>query len=139
MIDVKSKLTVYFADPFWEGIYERETNGKTEVAKIVFGKEPKDYEVFDYLMQNFRNLRFSPPVKAEERQELKMNPKRMQRAIEKQLSSNGAGTKAQQALKLQHEQNALAKKAFNKAKNEAKKKLDFELKHEKKKEKHKGH
>ena len=139
MIEVKSKLTVYFAEPFWLGLYERETNGKLEVAKIVFGKEPTDYEVYKFFMQNFKKLRFSPPVFSSEKQAVKLNPKRMQRAITKQLSEKGIGTKAQQALKLQHEQNASVRKNFNKKKNELEKQEQFANRQLKKKEKHKGH
>lgn len=40
-------------------------------------------------------------------EERKINPKRMQHEINGQLQDRGMGTKAQQALKLQHEQNKL--------------------------------
>ena len=39
------KLTVYFEDPFWVGIFERIDGGKLSVAKVTFGAEPKDYEI----------------------------------------------------------------------------------------------
>lgn len=40
-------------------------------------------------------------------EERKINPKRMQHEINGQLQDRGMGTKVQQALKLQHEQNKL--------------------------------
>lgn len=137
-MDVASKLTVYFDDPFWVGVYERKTGDVLEVAKVVFGKEPKDYEVFYFLLEEWENLRFSPPVEEKIKVESKINPKRMQRAINKQLTQTGVGTKAQQALKLQHEQTVLKRKEFNKQKTEEEKLLQFELKQHKKKEKHRG-
>lgn len=36
------KLTVYFEDPFWVGVFERTQNGTLSVCKITFGAEPKD-------------------------------------------------------------------------------------------------
>ena len=39
------KLTVFFEDPFWVGIFERIEKGKLSVCRVVFGSEPKDYEV----------------------------------------------------------------------------------------------
>ena len=54
----KAKLTVFFEEPFWIGLYERESDGKYEVCKITFGAEPKDYEVYQFLLDNWRQLRF---------------------------------------------------------------------------------
>ena len=97
--DSKSSLTILFEAPFWIGIYERSCNGKYEVCKITFGAEPKDYEVYEFLLKNWHKLKFSPPIQAEVIAERKINPKRMQREINSQLQDKGIGTKAQQALK----------------------------------------
>ena len=56
-------------------------------------------------------MKFSPPIQTEVAIERKINPKRMQREIQSQLQDKGVGTKAQQALKLQHEQCKLERKA----------------------------
>ena len=45
MDKVSGKLTVFFEDPFWVGIFERIEDGRLSVAKVTFGAEPKDYEV----------------------------------------------------------------------------------------------
>ena len=42
---VCGKLRVYFEEPFWIGVFERIEDGKLSVAKVIFGAEPKDYEV----------------------------------------------------------------------------------------------
>lgn len=106
----KSSLTILFENPFWIGLYERIDDNKYEVCKITFGAEPKDYEVYDFLLKNWHKLKFSPPVKTETVKERKINPKRMQREINSQFENKGIGTKAQQALKLQREQNKIEKK-----------------------------
>ena len=43
------KLTVYFENPFWVGVFERIENGKLSVCKVTFGSEPKDYEVWEFV------------------------------------------------------------------------------------------
>lgn len=138
-MDTKSQLTVYFEDPFWVGVYERRSEGHLEAAKVTFGAEPKDYEVYDFFLKNWKRLRFSPPVAAAKAEDHKQNPKRMQRAVGSQLSKTGVGTKAQQALKLLQEQSAQERKAVRREKTEQEKQLQFELRRQKKKEKHNGH
>lgn len=132
----KSSLTILFENPFWVGIYERIDDGKYEVCKITFGAEPKDYEVYDFLLKNWHKLKFSPPVKADKVEEYKVNPKRMQREINSQLKNKGIGTKAQQALKLQHEQTKIERKTQSREQKEAEKERQYALRQEKKKSKH---
>lgn len=131
------KLTVYFEEPFWVGVFERTEDGKQSAAKVTFGAEPKDYEVYDFLLKHYTSLRFSPAVAAAVKKDLK-NPKRIRRQIQKQLTSKGIGTKSQQALKLQQEHNKQERKKQVKAKRSYEAKRQFEQKQQKKKEKHKG-
>lgn len=133
------KLTVFFKKPFWIGICEREYNGNYEVCKITFGTEPKDYEVYDFMLKNYSNLRFSPSMEASTIDETHSNPKRMQREINKQLQNIGIGTKAQQALKSQQEQGKLERKFRSREQRDAEKERQFQLRQEKRKEKHRGH
>ena len=51
MDKVNGKLTVFFEEPFWVGIFERIEDGKLSVAKVTFGAEPKDYEVQEYIQK----------------------------------------------------------------------------------------
>ena len=71
--------------------------------------------------------------------DIKRNPKRMQREAKKQMQETGIGTKSQQALKLQQEQNKQVRKERSRKKKEAEEQRMFELKQQKKREKHKGH
>lgn len=134
----KSSLTIMFENPFWIGLYERFDNGTYEVCKITFGAEPKDYEIYDYLLQNWHKLKFSPPIKTDKTKDRKINPKRMQREINSQLEDKGIGTKAQQALQLQREQSKVEKRARTKEQKEAEKERQYALRQEKKKAKHRG-
>lgn len=139
MDKVSCKFTVLFVDPFWTGIYERTTGKKLEAAKIVFGAEPKDYEIYQYYLAFWKQMRFSPPVAETECIKKRINPKRLQRAIKKQTAqSAGIDTKAQQALKLQQEQTKENRKKLHKKRTEEEKKFQFQLSQQKKKEKKKG-
>lgn len=135
---MKSSLTILFEAPFWIGLYERSDNDKYEVCKITFGAEPKDYEVYEFLLKNWHKLKFSLPILAEATMERKINPKRMQREIHNQLQDKGIGTKAQQALKLQYEQCKLERKIKNRERKEAEEDRQFAIRQEKKKAKHRG-
>ena len=138
MDKASGKLTVYFEEPFWVGVFERIEDGKLSVAKVTFGAEPKDYEVQEYIQKNYFSLKFSPAVETVVK-DIKRNPKRMQREAKKQTMETGIGTKSQQALKLQQEQNKQVRKERSRKKKEAEEQRMFELKQQKKREKHKGH
>ena len=102
---VSVKLTVYFEDPFWIGIFERSIDEKLSVCKVIFGAEPKDNEVLELVLNKYSKLKYSPEIQYEKVFKEKVNPKRVQRDVKKQLNNKGVGTKSQQALKLQQEQN----------------------------------
>lgn len=139
MLKTGCKLTVLFEEPFWVGIFEREFEGLFEVSKVTFGSEPKDYEIYDFLLKNYYNLGFSPALETSTLMEKRINPKRMRRNINKQLQSTGIGTKAQLALKLQQEQVKSERKSRSRKQRELEKEHQFELHQEKRKEKHRGH
>ena len=105
---------------------------------MTFGAEPKDYEVQEFINRHYYHLQFSPAIKTDVK-DVKKNPKRAQRDAKKQTLENGIGTKSQQALKLQQEQNKLERKERSKQEREAESERQFEMKQQKKKEKHKGH
>ena len=132
------RLTVFFEDPFWVGVFERVEYRKLSVAKVTFGAEPKDYEVLELINQNYYHLQFSPAVETVVK-DTRKNPKRAQRDAKKQTLETGIGTKSQQALKLQQERNKQERKVRNRERRETENQRLFELKQMKKREKHKGH
>ena len=132
------KLTVFFEEPFWIGVFERIENGKLSVCKVTFGAEPKDYEVWEFVLRYYYQLKFSPSVDVVVKKEA-TNPKRVQREARKQAAAIGIGTKSQQALQMQREENKLERKSVSREQREAKKQRQFELKQLQKREKHKGH
>jgi hypothetical protein len=135
---VSIRLTVYFDDPFWVGVLERYENGRIQAARMVFGAEPKDYDVYARLLKEYETLRFSPPVEGNSLLVIASNPKRRQREAMKTVR-NGVGTKAQQALQLQHEQNGQVRKTTDKQRRNTQAERLFLLQQEKRKQKHRGH
>lgn len=132
-------ITVLFEQPFWIALFERSDGRRYEVCKITFGAEPKDNEVYELLLKGYGRLRFSPAVCEKAEHTAKINPKRLQREITKQLENRPIGTKAQQALKLQHDEDKLRRKQISREQKELEKQRLFELKQQKRREKHKGH
>ena len=93
---------------------------------------------YAFILKYFNHLRFSPPVRTEIKHKAD-NPKRRQRNSQKQLEKSGVGTKSQQALQKQYEENKLERKQRSREQKEAEKRRQFELKQQKRKEKHRGH
>ena len=137
MDKVSGRLTVFFEEPFWIGVFERISEGKLSVCKVTFGVEPKDYEVYEFILKNYYRLKFSPAVVVDVK-EAARNPKRIQREVWKQVQNLGMGTKSQQALKLQQEQLKTKRRTVSREQREAEKQRQFELKQQKRKEKHRG-
>lgn len=131
-------FTVYFEDPFWVGIFEKNILGKLSVCRVVFGAEPKDYEIFEFILRNYDNLRYSPEVINKQIVKESINPKRIKRELKRQVQNLGIGTKSQQALKLQYEENKNVRRLKNREQKIIEKEKMFLLKQQKKKEKHKG-
>lgn len=121
MDKVSGKLTVFFEEPFWVGLFECISEGKLSVCKVTFGAEPKDYEVYDFVLKNYYQLRFSLAV-ATDVKESGRNPKRIKREVRKQIQNTGIGTKSQQ------EQLKTERKTVSREQREAQKQRQFELK-----------
>lgn len=135
---MKASLTVYFEEPFWAGVFERIEGGKLSACKVTFGAEPRDYEVLEYVLQHYYELDFSPAIQVASRRAAD-NPKRRARAARKQTEQTGIGTKSQQALQMQREQNKMERKEKRRENRFAEAERQYSLKQQKKKEKHRGH
>ena len=125
-----ARLTVWFADPFWVGVYEREAEGRLEVCRHTFGAE---------LLSAWWGLDFSPAVEAPRRPSGRENPKRARRQARNRPEKTGAGTKAQQALQLQREARRAERAQRHRQRDAAEEERRFRLRQERKKEKRRGH
>ncbi len=131
-------LSVFFDEPFYIGLFERIGGGKLTVAKVVFGAEPSDGEVYQWVLENYFLLRFSPAIDGVKEVCIAANPKRRQRQAA-QAGSATIGTRSQQAMQLAREEAKEARAVRSKAQREAEEERRFLLRTEKKKARHRGH
>ena len=135
---MKTRLTVFFEEPFWIGVFERIDGGKLSVCKVTFGAEPKDYDVWEFVLRHYDELVFSPAIETETRQTAD-NPKRRLRNARKQTERSGIGTRSQEALQLQREETKTERRQLSREQRDAEAQRRFEMKQIKKKEKRRGH
>ena len=90
------------------------------------------------LLRHYYRLQFSPAVETAVKPAHR-NPKRAQREAGRQTAQVGIGTKSQQALQLQQEQNKQVRKRRSRARKQTDAKRLYALKQQQKREKHKGH
>lgn len=140
-METSIELTLFFEEPFWVGIFKNKDQKECKISKFTFGSEPKDYEVYDFILKNFYNLRFSDADILKEKvvSSRKINPKRLQREINREMKNIGAVTKSQAVIKIQYEKNKIAVKKISKEKRYGEQERKFEIRKMKKVMKHKGH
>lgn len=141
-MEVRIKVTVRTENALWVGIFERTDDNGLRAARVIFGKEPTDPELYEWLMSNYDKLKFSSPQKFQLIVKRK-NPKRLLREVKKELEKAVGTTKkesfAQETLRLEIEQNKKLRKSKSKAEKETEEAQRFSMRQEKKKKKKRGH
>jgi hypothetical protein len=134
------KLTILFNGQFWEGVVELNQDGCLKAGRYIFGAEPKDSEVFDFVNYTALKLleRSTSSVEVGVIEDKKLNPKRLAREVSKEMSVRGVSTKAQEALQLELEHLKKEKKVQSKAEKEEEKEQKRLLARQKAKERHRG-
>ena len=130
-------LTVYFEDGFWHGLFEQEYEGTYQVCRVTFGQEPKEDEILKLLQTQFVRLSFSPEATVKQHVKIK-NPKRLQRAVKKQVKQK-VSSKSQELLQLQYDERKKYSKQQSSLQKQLLKQEKFERTQQKRIEKHKGH
>ena len=74
-----SSFTVLFQPPFWVGIAERWDEEGYSAARVVFGPEPTDAQLYQWLEREWHKLDFSPAAEGERPVTGRKNPKRARR------------------------------------------------------------
>ena len=139
---MEGKLTVYFDDPFWVGVYEKQDENGYAVARVVFGSEPGDAQLYEFVRQHFDEFRFEGDRTGPRTgglEERGKNYKRIQREVRKAMRERGIGTRAQQAMKQAMTQVKEERHTLSAAEHAVDAEKRFQKQQEKKKEKHRGH
>ena len=134
------KLTVYHDGQFWVGIVEVIEDRKLKAGRYVFGPEPKDSEILDFVNRFILKLRdsISQSVPTDTATRVKVNPKRLARQVSREVQNKGISTRAQYAIKLEHESRKKERQVFSRERREEEKERKREIARRKAKEKHRG-
>lgn len=136
------KATIFFEATFWVGIFERTDQEKYAAVRHIFGKEPTDPEIYNFVLHDYSKLKFGKPQEFQ-LQIKRINPKRAQREVRREMEKfkeeNRSSTFSQDYIREELEQKKLERKANSSAQKKERKELQFQLKQEKKKKKQKGH
>lgn len=138
-----NQLTVFYENSFWIGVFEETIDGKISICKVTFGAEPKGEELLKFIDRYYYKLKFSGFYNEDaefiQSASKRINPKRLQRLVSKEVSKVGVSTKAQDAIRAERDSQKKVRKSQSKAFREQQEKLKFEKKQMQKKEKKKGH
>jgi hypothetical protein len=136
------KATIFFDQRYWVGTFERTDKEGYAVARHIFGAEPTDPEVYEFVLTHYQELKFGEPK--EFTLEIKrMNPKRVQREVRREMArmkeTAKPSTFAQDYMREEIEQKKLQKKQQTSAEKQARKDEQFAIRQSKKREKQRGH
>lgn len=145
-------FTVYFQAPFWVGVFESEESGHLLVARQVFGAEPTNPELLDFMLYRFAFLpraaialvahREAPSesslARSGERSAKARNPKRALRDAARERAAPPS-TKAQAALAAAREEAGAVRRSLSRDEREAAAARRYLLRAQKRKRKKAGH
>ena len=135
------KLTIYYDGQFYIGLIEIVSENILKACRYIFGKETKDQEVLDFVNRKLLRVIESNQqigIHICQKSQKKINPKRIQRKVSKELKQCSVSSKAQEAIKAEYEQRKKVKSAKNKQLREEKKTYIRNCMVQKAKNKHKG-
>ncbi|MGX6407694.1 YjdF family protein [Lactiplantibacillus plantarum] len=133
--------TVVFEAPFYKIIFERSESNHYFVAVLNVGpSDPKIVNIYHFILEKWDTLDFSESEISVVDVKAHINPKRLQRMVKKSLRKQVTiGTKAQNAIKMQHDEKKEKKKKLNSKMRQTNRYIQYEKKQQKKRENHKGH
>ncbi|WP_232698838.1 YjdF family protein [Brevibacillus daliensis] len=134
------KLTVYYDGQFWVGVVEEVHEGKLRAGRYVFGSEPNDSEILEFIQRQIVDLtnRLSQEINRKTPNERRVNPKRLARRVADELKNKGISSHAEETLKLEYEKRKKEKQTFSRQQREEMKERKREIKRQKAKDKHRG-
>jgi len=74
------KATIFFDKRYWVGTFERTDKEGYTVARYIFGAEPSDSEIHEFVLDHYHELKFGEP-KEVQIQIQRMNPNSIARQI----------------------------------------------------------
>ncbi|MBX3086451.1 MAG: YjdF family protein [Anaerolineae bacterium] len=101
-----SRLTILFDAPYWIGLVELEDEGVLYAARHIFGAEPSDQEVYEFVLREVTQLLASltTGISLDMAPQRPLNFKRMQRETKRAILNAEITSKAHEAMRVQLEQ-----------------------------------
>lgn len=137
---VSSTLTVYHDGQFWVGVVEHVENGTLSVARLVFGAEPSNEEVYTWVLEHWTSLRLSAEAEPVGPRvgRLPGNPKRRAREAAKAMRQHGSSTASQLALARERERVKDESRSERAARRQDEARSRWEDRREKNRRRHRG-
>lgn len=136
------KATIFYDKRFWVGTFERTDKEGYALARHIFGAEPSDAEIYEFVLSHFHELKFGD-LKEVSIKIQRMNPKRVQREVRREMEklkeTAKPSTLAQDYMREEIEKKKKEKKSISSAQKQARDDEQFALKQQKRKEKKRGH
>ena len=137
---VSSTLTVYHDGQFWVGVVEHVEDGMLRVARLVFGAEPSNEEVYTWVLERWTSLRLSAEAEPVGPRvgRLPGNPKRRAREAAKAMRQHGSSTASQLALARERERVKDGRREDRAARRQDEARSRWEDRRERRRRKHRG-
>lgn len=130
-------LTIFFDGQFWVGVALRESASGSEVARVIFGPEPSDAELVQWVHDEYRKLAFVPAY-AGCIANVTGNPKRRQREARRLLEAPRTRTRAQEAFSLAMEASKSREADSRRADQRAQEERRYAQRVQRRKQRHRG-
>lgn len=141
---MKTEFTLYFDGQFWVGVIERHEADRVRAVRIVFGAQPSDAELYEFLLTHANALlcRLDEAAWASDigqHQATHHNPKRAQRQASHLARRALPSTASQAAIQAERERTAQERASMTRQKKRQKAEEKRQLARLKAKARHRGH
>jgi hypothetical protein len=127
-----------FDGTYWIGVFERNDEQGYSVGKFIFGKEPSDEEVYEFILHGYRAVRFTQPMESNLPDTKHMSFKRRQREIERILANAFPAEQISEQVRAQEEADRQAREKEARIRRKAEEEHKYQLRQAKRHEKHRG-
>lgn len=138
---VTIKATVFFENRVWVGAFERTDKEGYAVARHIFGGEPSDPEICDFILNNYHELNFGEARNINVQIQRK-NPKRVQREVRREMEkikdTTRPSTLAQDYMREELEKRKKTRKKVSSIQKQVRIDEQFAIRQRKKKQKQRG-
>jgi len=135
----RCKLTVFFDQQFYRGVFERWSATDYQVARVTFGTQPPTNAQIQGLINNrWSTLRWTIATTVDQEQ-LAQNLRQKVRRARHEVSECRQSRQATAVLKLAHQHNLVVKKQRRKAARQAHREQLYQTRQVKRLAKHRGH